>query len=175
MKKYMWIIIAVIVVGGVWSMIGRYAARKSAEALVEGITGTDIKTAADGTATYTTDEGTVSTSNKLPDSWPSDAPKYPNATVTFSGSSNSTASSPDSGIGVTLATSDDINKVNEFYKTNLVKEGWEITSDASFNGTTTLAATKANRQFGVYISPTTETGKTGSTMVISISTDGSAE
>lgn len=154
-------------------MISRAVARKTADAVVSGITGADVTTNANGTATYSTDQGTVSTVNQLPSTWPADAPKYPDATVAFSGSSNSTSSNPDAGLAVTLTTTDDVATATAFYKTNLVKEGWTIDTDATLNGSATLSAKKDTRQFGVMISPTTETGKTGSTLVVSITTNGS--
>lgn len=174
MKKYIWIIVLVIVLWIVGAAISAFMARKAADAVVKGLTGVDVKTGADGTVSYSTGDGSVSTKNELPSNWPADAPKYPGAVVTFSGSTNSTSSNPDSGLGVTLTTGDDVAKVTAFYKENLVKQGWELTGDANMNGTATLSAKKDSRQFSVYASPVEE-GKTGSAIIISISTTGAGQ
>lgn len=169
-KKIILIIVGIVVLWGLWSVVSGYLYRKSAENLVEGLTGVEVDTNRDGTATYTTDGGTISTSNKLPDNWPSDAPNYPGATITFSAAVNKTTENTNEGSSVTLSTKDETAKVVTFYKEELKKQGWEISEDANFNNITTLAAKKDSRNFSVMVSPAEE-GQTGSNMIISVTND----
>lgn len=152
MKKYIWIIVALVVLVIIGSVIRSFLARRAANALVNTITGGQVNVANNGAVTYSNDQGSVSTQNKLPDNWPSDAPSYPGATITFAGQSNSTADNPNSGFSVTMTSGDSVDKVTKYYRDNLAQQGWKITDDALINNTTALGASKDNRQFSVSVS-----------------------
>ena len=113
-------------------------------------TGVNVDRNLDGSATYKTDEGEVTVgTNKLPDNWPSDAPKYPNATIQYSGSSN--PQTGEEGAAVMFTTSDKVQAVVDFYKRDLTSNGWVIEQTANVGGSTVLSAKKDTRTFGVYI------------------------
>jgi hypothetical protein len=77
----------------------------------------------DGSTTVKSDYGTATYGgNKLPDNWPSDAPIYPNSTVTFSGATNVQAGTV--ARQLMLATSDSNQQIIDFYKSKLTSLGW---------------------------------------------------
>jgi hypothetical protein len=148
-KKLWYIIggIVVIIILG-WIFSGRFA-RNAAERAIEKATGGDVEYNRDGTATYKTDEGTVTVGGgSYPDTWPSDGPKYPGAEITYSGSSNPQTGA--AGAALVLTTSDSPSAVIEYYKRELTSRGWKIESTASVAGATIISATKDGRTFGVW-------------------------
>ena len=143
-KKGVYIIIGIVVI-----IIIGWVAKSSMRA----VTGVDVDRNFDGSATYSNDEGSVTVgSNKLPDNWPSDAPKYANATIQYSGSSNPQTGAE--GASVMFLTSDSVQKVVDFYKRELVSNGWTIEQTATVGPSTVLFAKKDDRTFGVYITDT---------------------
>lgn len=151
MKKYLWIGIAIVIIGLVWSGISSWLSRRGAEALVSGATGLNVSYDGSGNVSYGNESGSVSTKNQLPAGWPSDAPSYPGATISFSGQSNATANNPESGMGVTLTTTNPADRVVAYYKDSLTQQGWTITDDVTANGASVLAATKDTRRFSVSV------------------------
>ncbi len=112
--------------------------------------GTDINRNLDGSATYSNDEGTVTVgSNRLPENWPSDAPTYSNATIQYSGSSNPQTGAK--GSAVVFTTFDSVQNVVDFYRRELVSNGWTVEQTATIGASTVLAARKDTRTLGVYI------------------------
>src|SRR3989344_2958778 len=139
-KKLLYIVIGVVVV-----LIIGWVAKSSMRSL----TGVDVDTRMDGSTTYSNDEGTVTVGgNKLPDNWPSDAPKYQNADIQYSGSSNP-------------------QEVVDFYKKELTSNGWTIEQTATIGASTILSAKKNERTFGVYIADSGD-GKVSVTVGIGI-------
>src|SRR3989338_5990767 len=115
-------------------------------------TGVDVDKNTDGSTsyTYTNEQGTATVgSNKLPENWPSDAPKYSNATIQYSGSTN--PQTGQAGAAVVFMTSDSVQKVVDFYKKELASNGWTIEQTATVGPSTVLAGKKGDRTIGVYI------------------------
>ena len=132
------------------SMIGNKIGKKVAEEAINNATGGKADVDINGAnVSVKTKEGSFSTGNKLPDDWPKDAPVYTGATVTYSGSSN--PQTGESGFGAVLTTTDGSTKVVEFYKKELVSQGWTIASTQIANDTTVLGSTKDTRSLAVSI------------------------
>ncbi|OHA27241.1 MAG: hypothetical protein A3C06_04075 [Candidatus Taylorbacteria bacterium RIFCSPHIGHO2_02_FULL_46_13] len=156
-KKLLYIVIGVVVV-----LIIGWVAKSSMRSL----TGVDVDTRMDGSTTYSNDEGTVTVGgNKLPDNWPSDAPKYQNADIQYSGSSN--PQTGEAGASVVFLTSDNAQEVVDFYKKELTSNGWTIEQTATIGASTILSAKKNERTFGVYIADSGD-GKVSVTVGIGI-------
>lgn len=141
-SKKVYIIIGIVVVLLIgWFFMGR-AGRS--------LTGVDIDRNLGGSATYSNEQGSVTIgSNKLPDNWPTDAPKYGNATIQYSGSSN--PQTGEAGSAVVFSTPDDAETVVNFYKKELASNGWVVEQTATMEASTVLAAKKDTRTFAVYI------------------------
>ncbi|OHA28049.1 MAG: hypothetical protein A3D56_00010 [Candidatus Taylorbacteria bacterium RIFCSPHIGHO2_02_FULL_45_35] len=159
-KKGLYII--VVVIAGI--LIIGWMAKGSMRA----VTGVDVDTKIDGSATYTTNDGTVTVGgNSLPDEWPSDAPKYPGASIQYSGSSN--PQTGEAGIALSFLTSDSLQKVVDFYKEELPSNGWVVEQTMNSGGSTVMAAKKGDRTFGLYIADSGD-GKVSVTVSISTPT-----
>lgn len=104
----------------------------------------------DGSATYTTEEGTVTIGvNSYPDNWPSDVPKYSNGQIQYSGTSN--PQTGQAGSAVVFITTDDVQKVVDFYKRELTSTGWKIEQTATIGQMMVISATKGSTAFGAQI------------------------
>jgi hypothetical protein len=142
-KKGLYIIIGIIVILVIlWFAKG---------AFTRSITGGNVDRNLDGSTTYSNNDGTVTVGgNKLPDNWPSDAPKYPNASIQYSGSSN--PQTGEEGSAIVFTTSDTLQNVVDFYKKELASSGWKIEQTANVGSSTVISAAKDTRTLGVYIS-----------------------
>ena len=153
-------VVAVLIVG---SVINRLIAKTAAEKMIEAATGGKAQVNTDnGEVTVKTDQGTYSTSDKIPANFPSDVPVYPGAKV-----QSSVATSQEQGNGhyLGLETSDSLDTVTAWYKSQVVDKGWKIESDATINGTLILGATKDTRQLSVSVSDG-GSGKVAITLVV---------
>jgi len=153
-NKLLMIVIVVVlflaVVGFLMKSAANKASSKVAEEAINNATGGKADVDINGAnVSVKTKEGSFSTGNKLPDDWPKDAPVYTGATVTYSGSSN--PQTGESGFGAVLTTTDGSTKVVEFYKKELVSQGWTIASTQIANDTTVLGSTKDTRSLAVSI------------------------
>ncbi len=79
-------------------------------------------------------------SNSVPDTFPKDFPLYPGAKVTSSLSGAQAGKS--NGFWLTMTTPDTSEKVIEFYKTELEKNGWSVDSVFNANGMNTQGISK---------------------------------
>lgn len=139
-KKGLYIVVAIIVIIILALLFGKKSLPN----------GTEVQRSLNGETTYSNDEGSVTMGGaSMPENWPSDAPKYPNTTIQYSGTSNPQSGQPGSALAFT--TSDKASDVVNFYKKELVAEGWTIEQTATVGTATTLAAKKDTRTFGVYI------------------------
>ncbi len=94
-----------------------------------------------GTTGGTTTGDAYSFSGNLPSGFPSDAPIYPGSKVGFSSSSNGEYS-------VTLTANAKVADIMAFYKSKLPSNGWTITGEQSFFGSS-ITAEKSGREFTV--------------------------
>lgn len=140
-KKGLYIAIAVIVI------LALFFIMKKSGGLVPG---TDIDKNMDGSTTYSNEEGTMTVGGgSLPDNWPSDAPKYGNADIQYSGTNN--PQTGEEGLAVVFLTSDKLQTVVDFYKREFASKGWTIEQTATMGASTIISAKKDKRTFGVYI------------------------
>ena len=140
-KKLIYIVTGIVVI----LLIGWFA-----KGSIRSIMGVDVDRNLDGSATYSDGDTTVTVgTNKLSDNWPSDAPKYPNAAIQYSGSSN--PQTGEEGAAIVFTTSDKVQAVADFYKRELASNGWVIEQTANIGGSTVLSAKKDTRTIGVYI------------------------
>jgi hypothetical protein len=126
----------------------------------------DVTKNLDGSTTVKSGNGLANgtyTTNKLLDNWPSDAPVYPNATITQSTFVDSQVVGTESSFLSSLTTSDSDQMVADFYKNKLASLGWvsmygdnKAVSDALKSATggamTNLTFKKDNRMLTVIIS-----------------------
>ena len=147
----MWYIIGAVVV---LALLG-WLFMRGAGSLTGAASGVNVDRNADGSATYSTEEGSVSvgTSASMPENWPSDAPaNYAGSSIVYSGNSNPQTGS--AGAAVSYTTSASVSGVADYYKTQLTANGWTIQATANMGGATVVSATKDTRTFGAYITDT---------------------
>ncbi|NOS68117.1 MAG: hypothetical protein HOO67_07220 [Candidatus Peribacteraceae bacterium] len=131
---------------------GRKAAENAMEQQIRQETGgdADVDMNADGSMQVTTKDGTYNAgNNQLPEDWPTDAPIYAGAKIQFSGSANGTTGKP--GSAAVLTTSDSAADVVTYYKAELAKQGWTISSTMEAQGTSIFGATKGTRALSLLI------------------------
>lgn len=113
-------------------------------------TGLNINKSGTGTTTYSDKDGSVSVGgNKYPDNWPTDAPKYANATIEYSAAANPQTGGAASS--VIFLTTSSAQAVADFYKKELMTLGWTVEQVANTGGTMVITAKKDTRTFAVYI------------------------
>lgn len=144
----MWYIIgaiaAVVLVGGFLSRGIGFMGMRAA--------GVDVNSNADGTMTYSNEEGTVTVGGgaSMPSNWPSDAPaNYSGASIQYSGSSNPQTGEAGSAVVYTVNAS--TQSVIDYYKSELAKNGWTVEATANMAGATVLSGKKDTRTFGIYV------------------------
>jgi hypothetical protein len=103
-------------------------------------------------------------STTLPDTFPKDFPVYPGAKVT--GVLSGTQKGKSSGFWVTLTTSDSVDKVAAYYKTNLKANGWSTTATYAAGDTSTNVVEKGTLSGTVAV--TKGTGSKETDIVIAI-------
>jgi hypothetical protein len=86
---------------------------------------------------------------KLPENFPSDFPVYPGATVESSLTGNQTGSA--NGIWVTFTSPDKMEKIADFYKTQLKNKGWTQTGTMDVGTVVTYTVEKGNLEGTVAI------------------------
>lgn len=158
-KKTLYIVIAIVVLA---ILIGFGMNSFGPKAIAPGV---DLERNLDGSATYTSEEGSVTIgANSLPENWPSDAPKYGNGAIQYSASTNEQTG--DEGSAIVFMTSDNASVVVEFYKKELASNGWTVEQTATIGAMTIISATKDERTFGVQI---TDAGNGQTTVTVGIS------
>ncbi len=137
--------ILLVILGVVGTMVAKFFAKGIISGVIESKTGvkTNLKDIENGKMTFTdsktgakVDIGT----GKVPDTFPKDFPVYPGAKVTSSLSG--AASGKNNGFWLTLSTGDALDKVTEYYKKQLVANGWTIGATYTAGDTMTETATK---------------------------------
>ena len=133
-----------VVIAGMVSAVLLAACTQSADENV------DVDASADSSVSVKTDDGTYQTGNKLPESWPKDAPVYSKATILFTGTSNPATGKP--GMAVTLSSDDAAKTVHEYYVSQLAKDGWNVDANVQTGSAYMVSATKGGRVLSVMIS-----------------------
>ncbi len=143
------------------TMVGQKVGEKVVEGMLESATGGKADVNVDkGNVTVKTKEGSFSTGTSLSADWPKDAPVYPGATVTYSGSSN--PQTGESGYAAVLTTSDSAQKVRDYYSKELMSQGWKTEATYNANESSVISATKDTRTF------TVATAEAGGTTTITL-------
>jgi hypothetical protein len=149
------VVVGVLVLGGITRSIEHRVGNSLAERAIEASTGGKVNVDSDnGSVTVKTDQGTWSTSDKLPSDWPTDVPVYPGATVQGSVA----AQGQTAGHYVGLVTSDDAAKAIAWYKGELAAKGWKVTAEVNTAQGNMLSAEKDSRNLVVVVSA--QDGKT---------------
>lgn len=146
----MMIVGGVIVLALVAGAANRFFGKSAAEKAIEAATGGNANVDTNGNdVTVKTDEGTWSTSDKLPADFPTDVPLYPGATV-----QGSVASAQQQGGGhyAGLETTDSIDKVMSWYKAEVVAKGWTVSTNLEVDGGLMIGGSKDTRDLVVTIS-----------------------
>ncbi len=145
-------IVVVLVVAGAAS---RYIGKSAAEKAIGTATGGNASVDANGDVTVKTDQGTWSSSDKLPADFPTDVPVYSGATIKASVAG---VQEPGGGHFVGLETADSTEKVITWYTAQVAANGWKISADATYGDSTIISSTKDTRDLAVTVS--TDSGKT---------------
>jgi len=153
------VVVAILLVAGV---VSRLTQKSATERAIEAVTGNNADVNVDGDdVTVKTDQGTWSTSDKLPSNWPSDVPVYPGAKVTASVAG---AGDQANGNYASLESSDAVAAVIAWYKKEVPGAGWTVETDAMISGSLMLSATKGERALSVTV--TDEDGKVAIGLVV---------
>lgn len=154
------VVIAVLIILGGGYLLQQQFAERSAEKAIEEATGGKVDVSEGGKkVTIETDDGKLTVGEgEIPDNFPSDVPVYSEAEV---------ITSSESGDNFTLAlkSSDSVSEVSDFYKTKLADKGWTLSNPIDLSGSTTITATKGDRELNVVITPDTDS-KTAIAIVI---------
>ena len=136
-------LVALGLIGGYLSMNAGYMGMRAA--------GIDVNPNMDGTATYTTPEGSVTVGgNSMPENWPADGPdNFSGASIQYSGSSNPQTGEAGSAVMYSVKASPD--SIAAHYKSQLESKGWTVEQTANVAGAVVIAAKKDSRTFGLYI------------------------
>jgi len=141
------VLVLVIVTG---SAASRFFGKSAAEQAIEAATGGKANIdASKGEVTVKTDDGTWSSSDKLPANFPSDVPLYPGAKVQ---GSVVAAQQQGSGHYAGLETVDTIDKVVSWYKAEVVAKGWQVTANFEAGGGVMIGGSKDTRDLVVTVS-----------------------
>lgn len=162
-KKTMMIVGGVIVLAVVAGAANQFMGKSAAEKAIEAATGGTVNVDSNGDdVTVKTDQGTWSTSDKLPAGFPTDVPLYPGATV-----QGSVAAAQQQGGGnyVGLETTDSIDKVMNWYKAEVVAKGWKVSTNLEVDGGLMIAGSKDTSDLVVTISK--QDGKIAIGLVVS--------
>lgn len=103
--------------------------------------------------TINTPDGTLNFSNQIPKGWPKDVPIYPGSKIINSATMNQDPSKGGSGIVLTMNTNDNRQTVRDYYKKELVSNGWTIDQDNEVSVIATLVASKNGRGFSLMLGP----------------------
>ncbi len=112
----------------------------------------DVDRNSDGTVTYETPEGSVTTGvgASLPSNWPSDVPKpLSGASILYSGTTNPNTGAAGSAITYTVQAS--LEMAIKHYSEGLAADGWKVESTTQMQGMNIVTATKDSRTVGVYV------------------------
>lgn len=145
-KKTIYIIIGVVVVLAIVGYVAMNMTRTSSD--------DNYQQNADGTQTYSNNEGSVTTGagTGMPSSWPADAPlNYAGATIIYSGNSNPQTGKAGAVVSYSLKNVQP-EDIASYYRQTLAAKGWKIAGDAYVGTQIILGATKDTRTFAISVS-----------------------
>lgn len=151
-------VIALVVVAAVANKI---FGKSDAERVIESATGGNADVNSNGDVTVKTDQGTFSSSDKLPADFPTDVPIYPGSKVQASVAATQTQGG---GNYVGLVSTDSADKVASWYKTELAAKGWKVSTSFQGQGGTMIGGTKDKRNVAVTIAE--DSGNTAISLVV---------
>lgn len=151
-----------MVIGGAIWWFGRGKnAENLAESIIESSTGSDVDIdSKTGEYSIKSDDGSaeLSTSEELPDNFPSEVPLYKSQTITSSYRTSSTSSDAWS---VVAESNDSVSKVEDYLEDKF--SDWTNKGEYSVNGTTTTTYEKG--EFSVSLTVGEQSGDTGKTSI----------
>jgi hypothetical protein len=145
-KKVLYIVLGIVAVVAILGFLANMSGFMAMRAA-----GVNVQPGLDGSATYTTDEGTVTVgANKMPDNWPSDAPaNFVGATIQYSGSSD--PQTGQAGAAVVYTVNASASAVVDHYKAQLADLGWTVQNSANMGASSVISAQKEARVMGISI------------------------
>lgn len=106
----------------------------------------------------------IGSNAQIPNGFPSDVPIYKPSDVVASSKSNGS-------YGVSLLTSDSLQKVSDYYSSELPKQGWQSSEDTgqlNLSGGSVMTFTKGSQTLGVILASDNKSGsKTSITLTVS--------
>lgn len=146
MKKILFAVVGILLLTG--AGCSNYVTEKA----VEKMSGDKVDISNNGESVkIKTDDGTIQMGGKqkLPESWSSDVPHYPGATIQFSGSTNSAEGKLTTS--VISETKDSGQTVLDFYTKEFEDKGWTTESNYQSVGMSILMVKKDNRVLSLTI------------------------
>ena len=144
-KGLLILVIVVLVLAGLY-LGGKYLSQGGGQTLVGSflsrIIGRDVKIEENGESTTIKSEDqeiSFSVTGTLPEGFPQDFPLYPEATISSSFTAKGEGTN---GTSIVLGSQDAIEKVIEFYKSELPQKGWKIVSNFEQQGSSTISFEK---------------------------------
>ncbi len=153
------VLIVLISIGS--AVVGKFFAKKIVQGVIENKTGIDVSDVEQGKVTFTDTKTGAKVdigSGKVPDTFPKDFPLYPGAKVVSAMSGNESGSN--SGFWLTMTTTDSLDKVEAFYKTQFATGGWTVSSTFTTEGTTSETVEKGQWSGSLAISEDSSTKET---------------
>jgi hypothetical protein len=154
-KPIIIVVVVLVVLYGVQSMFSpermtENMMERAIERASDGNADVDIDVDRDGvtSATFTGEDGETYTMNAgtdvaLPDNWPESVPLMRDAKITYAGSMMGGQAG---GLNVVYLTKQSVSEVNEFYKSELVSNGYTLAATMATGDGTMVTATKGENE-----------------------------
>lgn len=146
-NKALIIIIVVLVILAILAAAGYFVRQKSDEQISK-------SSEKNGQASVETENGKVMIKEgEMPKNFPTDVAAYKGAQVI-------TSTEAEDGVSLTLKTADSVEKVTNFYKNGLSKNGWNAIKTNTLEGSSLITAKKGDRELVLTVSTDKEDNKT---------------
>ena len=141
----------------------RFLAERVAEKAIEQATGAKVDVQNDGKkVTVETDKGKLTVGeDEVPKSFPSDITVYPGAKVVGTAETST-------DVSLQLKTGDSVSKAYDFYKDDLAKNGWTISSSATYSGSSLVMAQKGSKLVTLTVATDESDNKTTISMMVTL-------
>ena len=154
-------LVLLFLIGAGTTVFLKFFAKKAIEGVIENKTGIDVSDVEKGKVTFTDTKTGAKVdigSGKVPDTFPKDFPLYPGAKVASAMSGNESGSN--NGFWLTMTTTDSLDKVEAFYKTQFATGGWTVSSTFTTGGTTSETVEKGQWSGSLAVSEDSSTKET---------------